>query len=44
MTSPFSTRPLFIALGLLLVLVLWLSLALGPVSLPLGDTLRALPI
>ena len=41
MTSPFSTRPLFIALGLLLSLVLWLSLALGPVSLPLGDTLRA---
>jgi iron complex transport system permease protein len=41
MTSPFSTRPLFTALGLLLVLVLWLSLALGPVSLPLGDTLRA---
>jgi iron complex transport system permease protein len=41
MTSPFSTRPLVIALGLLLVLVLWLSLALGPVSLPLGDTLRA---
>ncbi|RAR34917.1 iron ABC transporter permease [Pseudomonas sp. MDMC224] len=41
MTSPFSTRPLFIALGLLLVLVLWLSLALGPVSLPLGDTMRA---
>lgn len=41
MTSPFSTRPLFIVLGLLLVLVLWLSLALGPVSLPLGDTMRA---
>ncbi|EJO94279.1 transport system permease [Ectopseudomonas mendocina DLHK] len=41
MTSPFSTRPMFIALGLLLVLVLWLSLALGPVSLPLGDILRA---
>ena len=41
MTSPFSTRPLFITLGLLLVLVLWLSLALGPVSLPLGDTMRA---
>ncbi|PIA72511.1 ABC transporter permease [Ectopseudomonas toyotomiensis] len=41
MTSSFSTRPLFIALGLLLVLVLWLSLALGPVSLPLGDTMRA---
>ena len=41
MTSPFSTRPLFNALGLLLVLALWLSLALGPVSLPLGDTLSA---
>lgn len=41
MTSPLSTRPLFIALGLLLVLALWLSLVLGPVSLPLGDTLRA---
>ncbi|VXC15911.1 vitamin B12 transporter subunit: membrane component of ABC superfamily [Pseudomonas sp. 8O] len=41
MTSSFSTRPLFIALGLLLVLVLWLSLALGPVGLPLGDTMRA---
>ncbi|CAM3924538.1 FecCD family ABC transporter permease [Ectopseudomonas alcaliphila] len=41
MTSPFSMRLLFTALGLLLVLVLWLSLALGPVSLPLGDTLRA---
>ncbi|PIA66709.1 ABC transporter permease [Pseudomonas sediminis] len=41
MTSPLSTRPLFIALGLLLVLALWFSLALGPVSLPLGDTLRA---
>ncbi|SUD38796.1 ABC transporter permease [Ectopseudomonas mendocina] len=41
MTSPLSTRPLFIALGLLLVLALWLSLALGPVSLPLGDTLSA---
>ncbi|CAM3248633.1 putative hemin ABC transporter permease protein [Ectopseudomonas mendocina] len=41
MTSTFSTRPLFVALGLLLVLALWLSLALGPVSLPLGDTLSA---
>ncbi|MBO3276664.1 FecCD family ABC transporter permease [Pseudomonas schmalbachii] len=30
------------ALGSLLLLVLWLSLALGPVSLPLGDTLKAL--
>ena len=36
-----SPRSLFVALGLLLVLALWLSLALGPVSLPLGDTLRA---
>jgi iron complex transport system permease protein len=32
---------LFIALGVLLFLALWLSLALGPVSVPLGDTLRA---
>lgn len=36
-----SPRSLFIALGLLLALALWLSLALGPVSLALGDTLRA---
>lgn len=34
-------RVLFLLLGLLLLMVLWLSLALGPVSLPLGDTLRA---
>ncbi len=34
-------RSLFLALGLLLALAIWLSLALGPVSLPLGDTLRA---
>ena len=34
-------RSLFIALGLLLALALWLSLALGPVSLPLLDTLKA---
>jgi len=33
---------LFLFLGFLLLLVVWLSLALGPVSLPLGDTLRAL--
>jgi iron complex transport system permease protein len=32
---------MLISLGLLLVLVFWLSLALGPVSLPLGDTLLA---
>ncbi|OLU34104.1 iron ABC transporter permease [Pseudomonas sp. PA27(2017)] len=36
-----APRSLFVALGLLLALALWLSLALGPVSLPLGDTLRA---
>lgn len=34
-------RQLFIGLGLLLLLATWLSLALGPVSLPLLDTLRA---
>ena len=34
-------RPLFIALGFLLLLALWLSLALGPVSLPLLDTAKA---
>jgi iron complex transport system permease protein len=41
MTPTLQARPLFIALGLLLALALWLSLALGPVSLALGDTLRA---
>lgn len=34
-------RSLFIGLGLLCVVSIWLSLALGPVSLPLFDTLRA---
>ena len=34
-------RPLLLALGALLLLAFWLSLALGPVSLPLGDTLLA---
>ena len=34
-------RTLFIALSLLCLLAVWLSLALGPVSLPLLDTLRA---
>ena len=34
-------RALFIALSLLCLLAVWLSLALGPVSLPLFDTLRA---
>ncbi len=36
-----APRTLFIALGLLCVLACWLSLALGPVSLPLFDTVRA---
>ncbi len=34
-------RALFVVLGLQLALALWLSLSLGPVSLPLADTLRA---
>lgn len=34
-------RTLFIGLSLLCLLAIWLSLALGPVSLPLLDTLRA---
>lgn len=42
MTRIVTARPLFLFLGILLLLVVWLSLALGPVSLPLGDTLRAL--
>jgi iron complex transport system permease protein len=42
MKSVMSPRVLFIALSLLLALAFWLSLALGPVSLPLRDTLQAL--
>ncbi len=42
MTRIVAARPLFLLLGVFLLLVVWLSLALGPVSLPLGDTLRAL--
>ncbi|CAK9887460.1 Hemin transport system permease protein HmuU [Pseudomonas fluorescens] len=34
-------RTLFVVLTLLCLLAIWLSLALGPVSLPLIDTLRA---
>lgn len=34
-------RSLFMGLGALCLLTIWLSLALGPVSLPLFDTLRA---
>ncbi|MEX6503971.1 FecCD family ABC transporter permease [Pseudomonas zhanjiangensis] len=41
MNPVIPTRALFAALGLLLALALWLSLALGPVSLPLADTLQA---
>lgn len=42
MKSVMSPRVLFIALSVLLALAFWLSLALGPVSLPLRDTLQAL--
>ncbi len=41
MTHLVKPRTLFIALSLLCLLAVWLSLALGPVSLPLMDTLRA---
>lgn len=41
MTAIVRPRPMLLGLGLLLVVVVWLSLALGPVSLPLGETLRA---
>ncbi|WP_079204826.1 iron ABC transporter permease [Pseudomonas sp. CC6-YY-74] len=41
MNPVIQPRSLYIALGLLLALALWLSLALGPVSLPLADTLQA---
>ena len=42
MIAVISPRSLFVALTALLLLALWLSLALGPVSLPLLDTLEAL--
>jgi iron complex transport system permease protein len=42
MTPVLATRTLFFALAGWLLLMLWLSLSLGPISLPLGDTLRAL--
>ena len=41
MNPVFRPRPLLLAMGALLLLAFWLSLALGPVNLPLGDTLRA---
>lgn len=36
-----APKTLFIALGFACLLAIWLSLALGPVSLPMMDTLRA---
>ena len=42
MIAVVSSRSLFVVLTALLLLALWLSLALGPVSLPLLDTLEAL--
>lgn len=42
MKALLSPRALFAVLSALLLLALWLSLALGPVSLPLFETARAL--
>ena len=41
MNPVIAPRSLFLVLILLLALAFWLSLALGPVSLPLADTLQA---
>ncbi|MBX9754517.1 MAG: iron chelate uptake ABC transporter family permease subunit [Pseudomonadaceae bacterium] len=41
MTAAVKPRSLLLALSALLLLAFWLSLALGPVSLPLLDTLKA---
>lgn len=41
MTAVIKPRSLLLALSVLLLLAFWLSLALGPVSLPLLDTLKA---
>jgi len=41
MGSPIPARFLFFILGLLLLVAIWLSLALGPMSLALGDSLAA---
>lgn len=40
MTPSVKLQTLFIGLALLCLLAVWLSLALGPVSLPLLDTLQ----
>ncbi len=42
MSPVLTARPLFLSLGLLLLIAFWLSLALGPVSLSFGDTLHAM--
>lgn len=42
MSPVLTARPLFLSLGLLLLIAFWLSLALGPVSLSLGETLHAM--
>lgn len=41
MGSPIPARFLFFVLGLLLLVAIWLSLALGPLSLTMGDSLAA---
>lgn len=42
MSPVLSARPLFLSLGLLWLIAFWLSLAMGPVSLSLGETLYAM--
>ena len=42
MSPVLSARPLFLSLGLVWLIAFWLSLALGPVHLPLVDILQAL--
>jgi iron complex transport system permease protein len=42
MSPVLSARPLFLSLGLLWLIAFWLSLALGPVSLQLDETLQAM--
>ncbi|TCD23092.1 iron ABC transporter permease [Pseudomonas sp. IC_126] len=42
MSPVLTARPLFLSLGLLWLIAFWLSLALGPVSLSLGETLQAM--
>lgn len=42
MSPVLTVRSLFLSLGLLWLIAFWLSLALGPVSLSLGQTLQAM--